>query len=65
MNCLNQSGTGPKWDLLFLFAEWLGKSEYAKETMNNKGIKGKENYKKFRAGKMHWSQFMSVLLLKE
>ena len=53
----------PKMGFTFPFAEWLGKSEYVKDTMTRQGKKGTGNYDKFIAGQMHWSQLMSLLLL--
>jgi len=53
----------PKMGFAFPFAEWLGKSEFVKDTMTDAGVKGENNYKKFVDGQMHWSQFMSLLLL--
>lgn len=55
----------PKMGFTFPFAEWLGKSEFVKDTMTRKGKKGTDNYNKFIAGQMHWSQLMSLLLLHE
>jgi len=53
----------PKMGFSFPFAEWLGKSEFVKDTMAGAGITGTDNYNKFTSGQMHWSQFMSLLLL--
>jgi asparagine synthase (glutamine-hydrolysing) len=53
----------PKMGFSFPFAEWLGKSEFAKDTMSDAGAMGGDNYSKFVKGEMHWSQFMSLLLL--
>lgn len=53
----------PKMGFTFPFEEWLGKSEFVKDTMNMQGKKGAGNYDKFKAGQMHWSQLMSLLLL--
>jgi len=53
----------PKMGFTFPFAEWLSKSELAKETMMQNGAKGESGYRKFINKQMHWSQFMSLLLL--
>ncbi|HMK27572.1 MAG TPA: asparagine synthase-related protein, partial [Chitinophagaceae bacterium] len=55
----------PKMGFTFPFAEWLGKSEFVKDSMSRKGKKGTDNYHKFINGQMHWSQMMSLLLLNE
>lgn len=55
----------PKMGFTFPFAEWLGKSEFVKDKMSAKGKKGNDNYNKFISGQMHWSQMMSLLLLKD
>ena len=52
-----------KMGFTFPFAEWLGNSEFVRDKMNSEGQKGQTNYKKFKAGQMHWSQLMSLLLL--
>ena len=52
----------PKMGFSFPFAEWLGKSEFAREAIMASPM-GEDNYKKFGSGQMHWSQFMSLLLL--
>lgn len=54
----------PKMGFTFPVAKWLGKSEFAKETILGRGAMGEDNLKKFREGQMHWSQFMSLMLLK-
>lgn len=53
----------PKMGFSFPFAEWLGKSEFVKDTMAGTGLTGMNNYSNFTGGGMHWSQFMSLLLL--
>lgn len=47
----------PKMGFSFPFAQWLSKSDFARELVSE------ENFKKFQEGKMHWSQFMSLMLL--
>ncbi len=53
----------PKMGFSFPFAKWLGNSEFVKDTMVNSGAGGLSNYSNFVKGDMHWSQFMSLLLL--
>ena len=53
----------PKMGFTFPFAEWLKKSEFVKDTLSEDKKRGAMNYKKFHDGQMHWSQFMSLLLL--
>jgi asparagine synthase (glutamine-hydrolysing) len=47
----------PKMGFSFPFAEWLGRSEFARSLVSEK------NYEKFIGGGLHWSQFMSLMLL--
>lgn len=53
----------PKMGFTFPFAEWLGASEFVKDTMNRAGRAGEDNFEKFRKGEMHWSQLLTLLLL--
>ncbi len=53
----------PKMGFTFPFAEWLGKNEFVNDTISKTGSHGAKNYAKFKEGYMHWSQFMSLLLL--
>ena len=53
----------PKMGFTFPFAEWLKKSEFVKDIISADKKQGMDNYKKFFDGQMHWSQFMSLLLL--
>ena len=53
----------PKMGFTFPFAEWLKKSEFVRDTINVDKKQGLDNYNKFSDGQMHWSQFMSLLLL--
>ncbi|HMD00893.1 MAG TPA: asparagine synthase-related protein, partial [Ferruginibacter sp.] len=53
----------PKMGFSFPFAQWLAKSEFAKDTMSDGGTAGINNFVRFTKGEMHWSQFMSLLLL--
>ncbi len=54
----------PKMGFTFPFAEWMGKNEFVKDAMNSGSISAKRSYDKFIKGGMHWSQLMSLLLLK-
>ena len=53
----------PKMGFSFPFAEWLAQNEMAKDLFLSGGKKAVANYRDFTAGKLHWSQFMSLLLL--
>lgn len=53
----------PKMGFSFPFSQWLSTSEYAADIMALSGKKGLNDYAEFKAGKMHWSQFMALLQL--
>ncbi len=53
----------PKMGFSFPFNEWMQDSEFVKDTMQRSGASGTVSLKKFKAGDMHWSQLMSLLLL--
>ena len=53
----------PKMGFTFPFTDWLKKSEFVKDTINTDKKRGLDSYKSFFDGQMHWSQFMSLLLL--
>lgn len=53
----------PKMGFSFPFAEWLKDNELVRESLSASGKKGKDNYKRFSAGKMHWSHLMSLMLV--
>lgn len=55
----------PKMGFSFPFSEWLSRSEFVKDTMSTYGQGGNENYNDFVKGNMHWSQLMSLLLLRK
>lgn len=55
----------PKMGFSFPFSEWLSRSEFVKDTMSTYGQAGNENYNDFVKGNMHWSQLMSLLLLRK
>ena len=50
----------PKMGFSFPFKEWLARDEYARSIMGNDINK---NYKKFKAGEMHWSQYLTSMLI--
>ena len=54
----------PKMGFTFPFHKWLAKSEFVKDTIYSSDKNAITVYKKFKAGKMHWSQFMALFLLK-
>jgi asparagine synthase (glutamine-hydrolysing) len=53
----------PKMGFSFPFAEWLSKNEMAREVFMAGDKKAVSNYQDFVNGKLHWSQFMSLMLL--
>ena len=50
----------PKMGFTFPFKEWLISSDYARD-LHRKDTHG--NYKKFKAGEIHWSQYLSSTLI--
>ncbi|MEO6550163.1 MAG: asparagine synthase (glutamine-hydrolyzing) [Ferruginibacter sp.] len=50
----------PKMGFSFPFKEWFGRDEYARSLMGNDINK---YYKKFKAGEMHWSQYLTSMLI--
>jgi asparagine synthase (glutamine-hydrolysing) len=50
----------PKMGFSFPFKEWLGRDEFARDSMANDKS---GNYKKFISGKMHWSQYLTAMLI--
>lgn len=52
-----------KMGFSFPFAQWLGSSQYVKDTLSASSGETKANFEKFKAGKLHWSKLLSVLLL--
>lgn len=55
----------PKMGFSFPFAEWLQENEMARDRFLSGGKKSIAAWEKFTAGKLHWSQLMSLLLLKK
>lgn len=50
----------PKMGFGFPFKQWLANDEFVKSLINP----ADRNYKSFALGNMHWSQFLSLLLIK-
>jgi asparagine synthase (glutamine-hydrolysing) len=50
----------PKMGFGFPFKKWLAHDEYVKSVIDP----GSKEYKRFVAGNMHWSQFLSLILIK-
>ena len=53
-----------KMGFAFPFTDWLSNSSYVKENMQTANAATKKNYADFLMGDMHWSQLMSLILLK-
>jgi len=53
-----------KMGFSFPFTEWLKKSVYIKGLMENSDASTQANYKLFLNGKLHWSQLMCLVLIK-
>ncbi len=53
----------PKMGFSFPFAEWLSKSGFVKELMEDGNKSTLLNYQKFMKGEMHWSHLMSLILI--
>lgn len=54
----------PKMGFSFPFAQWLGESEFVKESMQNSNRQSQHNYQKFLGGNLHWSQLISLVIMK-
>ncbi|MEO8962480.1 MAG: asparagine synthase (glutamine-hydrolyzing) [Ginsengibacter sp.] len=50
----------PKMGFSFPFKKWLANSEYVKDIVKP----GSTDYRRFAKGNMHWSQFLSLMLIK-
>lgn len=55
----------PKMGFSFPFKEWMKKDDFVKDTIHSAGDTSKVYYKKFLAGDLHWSQLMTLILLKK
>ncbi len=54
----------PKMGFSFPFKKWLASSSFVTEMMQNSDRATQKNYQKFMQDKLHWSQLMSLILLK-
>jgi len=54
----------PKMGFSFPFQEWLKSSSLVKNLMEGAGTMLGNSYKDFLNGRMHWSQFMTLVLLR-
>lgn len=50
----------PKMGFTFPFKEWLINSDYARDLLGNDMH---ANYKKFKSGEIHWSQYLTSTLI--
>jgi asparagine synthase (glutamine-hydrolysing) len=50
----------PKMGFSFPFRDWLSKNEFSKDMIGADD----DNYQKFISGNMHWSQFLTLVLIK-
>ncbi|MCW3090849.1 MAG: asnB [Ferruginibacter sp.] len=50
----------PKMGFSFPFKEWFARDEYSRSLM---GTDIKNNYTKFKSGEMHWSQYLTSMLI--
>ena len=53
----------PKMGFSFPFKDWLANDEYVKNIIHSGSDAVKKDYIKFRSGKMHWFQLLSLILL--
>jgi asparagine synthase (glutamine-hydrolysing) len=53
-----------KMGFSFPFTQWLSNSNYVKELMASSNAKTQRGYQKFLNGQMHWSNLMSLILLR-
>ena len=54
----------PKMGFSFPFSQWLRKSTYVKDLMQGEDKTALDNYNQFLRGEFHWSQFMSLIIIK-
>lgn len=55
----------PKMGFTLPFTEWMGKNGLVKDSILDSGKTGRDNFEKFKQGKLHWSQLMSLLLVQQ
>jgi asparagine synthase (glutamine-hydrolysing) len=53
----------PKMGFSFPFADWLSKSAFVNELMENGNKSTLLNYNRFMKGELHWSHLMSLILI--
>ncbi len=53
----------PKMGFSFPFAKWLGESDFVRNAMINSNTQSQHNYQKFLKGNLHWSQFISLVIM--
>lgn len=53
----------PKMGFSFPFAEWFAQSSWVKETVALSNTQTKKGYQHFLQGRLHWSQFLSLLII--
>lgn len=53
----------PKMGFSFPFKDWLANDEYVKNIIHSGSDAVKKDYIKFRSGKLHWFQLLSLILL--
>ena len=54
----------PKMGFAFPFADWMKQNQYVRN-MSEGTSRNRDNYERFVSGKLHWSQMMTLLLIKE
>lgn len=54
----------PGMGFVFPFAKWFYGNPYVKELMNGGTTATRENYNRFKKGNLHWSQLMSLIILR-
>lgn len=55
----------PKMGFSFPFKEWFAKSEFVKDILQSGSKRSKKNYQEFLNGELHWSQLLSLLIIRE
>ena len=52
-----------KMGFSFPFTQWMGESVFVRDTMEGGNAASRDNYKKFKNGRLHWSHLMSMIIL--
>ena len=55
----------PKMGFSFPFKEWFAKSEFVKDILQSGSKRSKKNYQEFLNGELHWSQLLSLLIIRK